>query len=78
MKQIKTIAIIILFLLFTSYSKAWLAFNGGCKAFPNQCYEGDGVSTQTLSLGQLIPIAGGHFLQSNSDYRIVLKKIELN
>ena len=81
MKQIKPISIIILILIFTSYSKAWLAFNGGCKVFPNQCpssNDGNDLLNQVIDLGQLITTAGGYFLQSNSDYQIVLKKIELN
>jgi hypothetical protein len=56
----------------------FLSFNQGCRAFPNQCDEGDGVSTQALNLEQLIIEAAGYFLQSNSDYQLVLKKIELN
>ena len=57
---------------------AFYVFNGRCKAFPYQCEEGQGVSTQTLSIGQLIIEAGGHFLQSNSDFQLVLKRIELS
>lgn len=55
-----------------------LSFNEGCKAFPNQCDNENGVSTQILSIDQLIIEAGGYFLQSNSDYQRVLKRIELS
>jgi hypothetical protein len=81
MKTIKTISIIILVLIFTSYSKAWLAFNGGCKVFPNQCPNangGDYLSNQKINIGQLITEAAGHFLQSFSDYQRILKRIELS
>jgi hypothetical protein len=79
MKQIKTIVTTIIFLSLSLNVYGLLSFNGGCKAFPDQCEDGgDGASTQTLILGQLIPTAGGYFLQSNSDYQFVLKRIELN
>jgi hypothetical protein len=77
----KTIKIIIITMVFVSLSLnvyGFLSFNQGCKAFHNQCDDGDGVSTQSLSLGQLIIEAAGHFLQSNSDYQLVLKRIELS
>ena len=80
-KKMKTIKIIIITMVFVSLSLNIYGFfvsNQSCRAFPNQCDEGDGASTQTLILGQLIPIAGGYFLQSNSDYQLVLKRIELS
>ena len=52
--------------------------NQSCRVFPNQCSEGGDTSTQTLRIGELIPMAGGYFLQSNSDFQVILKKIELN
>jgi hypothetical protein len=78
MKRIKIIIIKMVFMALSLNLYGALSFNQGCKAFPNQCDEGDGLSTQTLSLGQLIIDAGGHFLQSNSDYQNVLKRIELS
>jgi hypothetical protein len=78
MKTTKIIVITIIFLSLSLNVYGLLSFNQGCKAFQNQCDEGDGVSTQSLNLGQLIIEAGGHFLQSNSDYQLVLKRIELS
>jgi hypothetical protein len=79
MKTIKIIVITTVFVSLYSYIYGFIVFNQGCKAFPNQCDEGgDSVSTQSLSLGQLIIDAGGYFLQSNSDFQVVLKKIELS
>jgi hypothetical protein len=77
----KTIKIIVITIIFTSLSLNMYGFyvsNQVCKAFPNQCSEGYGVSTQSLNLGQLIIEAAGHFLQSNSDYQLLLKRIELS
>lgn len=65
-------------MLFSSNVYGLYVFNQGCKAFTNQCDEGDSVSTQILSLDQLIIQAGGNFLQANSDFQSVLKKIELS
>jgi hypothetical protein len=79
MKSIKTIVITTIFLSLSINMYGLLVSNQGCKAFPNQCDGGgNGLSIQTVSLGQLIIEAGGQFLQSNSDYQIVLKKIELS
>jgi hypothetical protein len=75
--KFKIIAII-MFISLSVNSECFFAWNQGCKAFSNQCDEGDGVSTQALSLCQLIIEAAGHFLQSNSDYQLVLKRIELS
>ena len=78
MKTIKIIIITTVFVALSSYIYGFIVFNQGCKAFPNQCAEGGGVSTQALNLEQLIIGAGGHFLQSLSDFQIVLKRIELS
>ena len=79
MKTIKIIIIttVIIFVALSLNVYGFLAFNQGCKAFPNQCDDGSGTSIQGLSIGQLIIHAAGSFLQSTSDYQIVLKKIEL-
>jgi len=78
MKTIKIIIITIVFVALSLNVYGLLSFNEGCRAFPNQCDNGNGVLTQTLSIGQLIIEAGGYFLQSNSDYQFTLKKIELS
>jgi hypothetical protein len=78
MKTIKIIIITVVFVSLSSHIYGFIVFNQGCKSFPNQCDNGGGDSTQTLSLAQLIIEAGGHFLKANSDYQIVLEKIELS
>jgi hypothetical protein len=76
MKQIIIITMVFVSLTLNVYGL--LSFNEGCRAFPNQCDDGNGTSIQALNLGQLIIEAGGYFLQSNSDYQRVLKRIELS
>ena len=80
MKTIKTIIITTVFVALSVHIHSALVFNQGCSAFQNQCPNAnDGnLSNQKINLGQLIINAAGHFLQSNSEYQIVLKKIELN
>ena len=78
MKTIKTIVIAIIFTSLSLNMYGFWVSNQGCRAFPDQCGDEDGISTQSLSLGQLIIDAAGHFLQSNSDYQLVLKRIELS
>jgi hypothetical protein len=80
----KTIKIIIITTVFVALSLNMYGFyvsNQGCKVFPNQCPNangGDYLSNQQINIGQLIIDAAGHFLQSISDYQLVLKRIELS
>jgi hypothetical protein len=71
--KIKTIAITISILLLFLNLNGWLSFNSGGNPFQ---YEEGTNSSDTLD--KMIIIAAGHFLQSNSDYQVVLKKIELS
>jgi hypothetical protein len=73
--KIKTIAITISILLLFLNLNGWYSFNSGGNAFQDQYEEGT-KSSDTLD--KMIIIAAGHFLQSNSDYQVVLKKIELS
>jgi hypothetical protein len=75
MKQIKTIAITISILSLFLNVNGWYSFNSGGNAFQDQ-YEERTKSSETLD--QMIITAAGYFLQSHSDYQLVLKKIELN
>lgn len=59
----------------------FLVSNQGCKVFPNQCPNantGNDSSNQEINIGQLIIEAAGHFLLSNSDYQLILKRVELS
>ena len=78
MKPIKIIIISILFLSLSINVYSLYVFNQSCKLFYNQCDGGNSVSTQQVNIDQLIIEAGGHFLHSNSDFQLVLKKIELS
>jgi hypothetical protein len=73
MKIIKIIAITMIFLSLNFNLYGFIVFNGGGSGFCTDC-EGN----KTNNLNQLIILAAGHFLQSNSDYQIVLKRIELS
>jgi len=75
MKTIKIIIITTVFVALSLNMYGLLSFNQGGLAF-NSC-DGDGLSIQ-LGLNQLIIDAAGHFLQSNSDYQLALKRIELS
>ena len=83
MKSIKIIIITTVF-VFVALSLNIYGFwvsNQGCKVFPNQCSnanDGDYLSNQKINIGQLIIDSAGHFLQSISDYQLVLKRIELS
>jgi hypothetical protein len=82
MKTIKIIIIttVFVFVAFSFNMYGFYVLNQGCKVFPNQCpnaNDGDYLSNQKINIGQLIIHAAGSFLQSTSDYQIVLKKIEL-
>ena len=80
MKTIKIITITTVFVALSLNMYGFYVLNQGCKVFPNQCpnaNDGDYLSNQKINIGQLIIHAAGSFLQSTSDYQIVLKKIEL-
>ncbi len=81
MKTIKIIIITTVFVALSFNMYGFYVLNQGCKVFPNQCPNangGDYLSNQKINVGQLIIDAAGHFLQSNSDYQLVLKRIELS
>ena len=55
----------------------YFAFNETCIIFPQQCDPGGGERSAAPVLGQLIVDAAANFLQSNSDFQLFLKKVEL-
>lgn len=75
MKQIKTIAITISILSLFLNLNGWFSFNSGGNAFQDQDEEGT-KSSETLD--QMIITAAGYLLQSHSDYKFFLKKLELS
>lgn len=62
-------------LVFTNNLSGYFAFNETCKAFPDQCDRG---GRESVTLGQLIIDGAGYFLQSNIEYQLFLKKVELS
>ncbi len=81
MKTIKIIIVAMVFVTLSSYIYGFIVFNQGCSPFLNQCTNANGENispNQGINIGQLIIESAGYFLQSNSDYQIALKKIELN
>jgi hypothetical protein len=77
-KKSLAIIIFVLSLSLNVHVHGLLSFNQGCKAFPNQCDDSKNKSSSSPTLGQLIIEAAGYFLQSHSDYKFFLKKVELS
>jgi len=73
MKTIKIMIVAMVFVTLSSYIYGFIVFNGGGSGFCTDC-EGN----KNNNLNQSIILAGGQFLQSNSDYQLVLKRIELS
>jgi len=73
MRKITILILSVLFFIPNLYG--YFSNNRSCSAFMNQC-EGEGDKSPVL--GQLIIEGASFFLQSNSDYQLFLKKIELS
>jgi len=76
MKRI-TILSTIIFALISINTYGFYVSNQTCLAFPNQCSSEFKALTLTPSLNELIIKAGGYYLQSHSNYNLLLKKLEL-
>ena len=70
-----SILLVLSVLVFTNNLSGYFAFNRSCVAFPDQCDEG---GRESVTLGQLIIDGAGYFLQSNIEYQLFLKKVELS
>jgi hypothetical protein len=69
------IFLIIAIIAFSSNLSGIYKADYSCIAFQNQC-AGNGLAGSTPGLGQLIPIAGVSFLESNRDFEDFLKEVE--
>jgi hypothetical protein len=73
--RIKIIAITIFILSLSLNVNGWFSFNSGGNAFQNQSEEGTKASE---TLDKMLITAAGYLLQSHSDYKYFLKKLELS
>jgi hypothetical protein len=60
---------------FTHNLFGYFVANESCKSFTDQCDRG---GRESVTLGQLIIDGAGYFLQSNIEYQLFLKKVELS
>ena len=71
-----SIILLIIMIIVLGYNLGgWFMADGICIAFTNQC-AGNGLTGSIPVLGQLIPIAGVSFLESNRDFEDFLKEVE--
>lgn len=79
MKVLKSLTIFTFaVLLMVTDGYGYFSYNRSCKAFPEQCEGGEGLSATTQPLGQLIIEAAGCYIKSNSDFQLILREIELS
>jgi hypothetical protein len=69
------IFLIIAIIAFSPNLCGWYMHDYSCIAFSNEC-AGNGLTGSTPVLGQLIPIAGVNFLESNRDFEDFLEEVE--
>jgi hypothetical protein len=76
MKQIKIMAILFL-LMFVNVSHAAMIANYSCTAFPDQCAT-SGDRSNGITIGEFIIVGGGYFLESHSNLKMLLSRVELS
>ena len=68
-----------IFIFFTGiYVNGYFLFNEPEILFLTSPIENDGLDTKYNTLKNLLIVGAGHFLQSNSDYQLFLKNVELS
>jgi len=77
MKPIKIIMVTLFSLFIVNFSQAAMIANYSCASFQDQCTT-TGDKRMDSTIGQLIVVAGGYYLDSHANLKLLLSQVELS